>query len=319
VEKPLASVVVSAYNRPDMLRSALASVIGQTYSELEIIVQDDSTNEACLEVVLEFNDSRIRYTHNSPSLGTAANLLDGYRKATGTYFSTLNDDDLYGPTYIDFMVRQLEAYPNATIAFSDHFVINGAGKVLLELTDRNSRYWHRDRLREGLITPAFDVALVHKSIPAMLAVFRRSTIDLEDFPDDVSAGYDYWLSYLAVRSGAPIFYTPQRLTSYRTHNESQTAGFADPAKRLTFTRYSQYIHTRILDDERLKSIHSTIRSRLARDYSAAGVALLRLGRNAEAAQELKQSLRTMPRLSAFAALLLCAVPPQVARYAFRAG
>jgi glycosyltransferase involved in cell wall biosynthesis len=55
-----------------MLEFELNSVLHQALREIEIIVQDDSTNSACEELVASIHDERIRYTHNRPSLGTAA-------------------------------------------------------------------------------------------------------------------------------------------------------------------------------------------------------------------------------------------------------
>jgi glycosyltransferase involved in cell wall biosynthesis len=318
VRDPLVSIVVSAYNRPAMLQSALASIAAQTYSNLEVIVQDDSTNQQCEQIVREFADPRVTYTHNSPALGTAANLLAGYRKVTGKYFCTLNDDDLYTPTYVESMVRPMENNPAISVAFSDHVVIDAAGRVLDKKTLQNTRRWRRDRLAEGIIQAAYEVALVNKSIPAMFAMFRRAAIDLNDFPLEVASGYDFWLSYLAVREGCPIYYSPKRLALYRSHDESQTSGFANPTKRLTFARYSQYIHERFLGDARLTTIHSRVRAELALDLRAAGFALLRLGRNAEAIKELRRSFTLRPSFVVFIGLLLSMMPTRVSRLALGA-
>jgi glycosyltransferase involved in cell wall biosynthesis len=317
VQPPLVSIVISAYNRPSLLKAALDSALAQTYPQLEFIVQDDSTNENCAQVVRDFADSRIYYTHNTPSLGTADNLLAGYRKARGKYFCTLNDDDLYAPQYIASMVSQLENNPAITVAFSDHFMIDGAGAVLEKQTEANTRLWQRDKLSSGTIVPPFEVALVRKSIPAMFAIFRRDAMDLDDFPREVASGYDFWLSYLAVRDGLPIYYSAERLAFYRTHLESQTAGFADPVKRLTFARYSQYTHTRFLEDQRLQSVHASIRAELARDHAAAGFALLRLGRNGEAATDFRAALRCSFKLAPVIGLFMCAIPATITRRALR--
>jgi glycosyltransferase involved in cell wall biosynthesis len=315
---PLVSVIVSAYNRPELLALSIASVCNQTYGALEIIVQDDSTNDECAAVVQAAGDSRVRYTHNSPALGTAANLLAGYRKATGTYFCTLNDDDLYGPDYIERMVEKLEGNASLSVAFSDHFIIDGTGAILTERTERSTRDWHRETLRDGVIHTAYEIAILHKSIPAMLAVFRRDVIDFNDFPAEVAAGYDFWLSYLAVRNGKPIYYTPDRLTYYRSHDESQTAALSDPSKRLAFARSSQYMHTRFLADNRLTSIHAQLIVMLAQDYQTAGFALLRLKQRGAALNEFMMSLRTRPTWRAVAGLILFFTPGIILERALQA-
>lgn len=305
---PLVSIIVSSYNRPELLALSIASVCNQTYGALEIIVQDDSTNNECAKVVQAAGDSRVRYTHNSPALGTAANLLAGYRKATGKYFCTLNDDDLYRLDYIERMVEKLESNANLSVAFSDQFIIDGNGAILTERTEQNTRDWHRETLRDGIIHTAYEIAILHKSIPAMLAVFRLDVIDFNDFPDEVAAGYDFWLAYLAVRNGNPIYYTPDRLTYYRSHDRSQTAALSNPSKRLAFARSSQFMHTRFLADSRLTSIHAQLIVKLAQDYRTAGFALLRLKQRGAALNEFMRSLRTRPTWRAVAGLILSVTP-----------
>lgn len=308
MNEPLVSVVVSSFNRPSMLRVALLSVIGQSYPNLEIIVQDDSTNSDCEQIVLDVADSRIRYTRNQPALGTVRNLRSGYRKCTGKYFSTLNDDDIYGSDYIRRMVEPMEAEPHYTLAFADHFIIDDGGKIDEGTTDSNSAIFGRSLLQEGSVPQPLQVGLLAKSIPGMFAMFRREMMDLDDFPDEVSSGYDYWLTYLAVRTGNPIYYNPLRLTSYRIHAGSQTSSFTDPQQGLRSLKYSEYMHKRFLADARLTSIHPTLHLRLAQIYSSAGFHWLRLGGRREALRQFGMSCRTRLNGRAAAGMLLCGLP-----------
>jgi glycosyltransferase involved in cell wall biosynthesis len=312
VTNPLVSVVVSAYNRPSLLRAALGSVQRQTYGELEILVQDDSTTDECEQVVSELADARVLYTRNRPSLGTSANLRAGYRKCQGKYFCTLNDDDLYADNYIQMMVAALEDNPRLSLAFSDHYLIDEQGKTMEAATDENTRRWSRDRLQEGCTDDALKIGIVHQSIPAMFAVFRRAAIDLNDFPDEVSSGYDYWLTYLAVRAGDPVYYTPERLTYYRIHSGSQTAIFyADPSKELHFLRYSRYIHERFLSDPSLASIYPMLSPRLAKVHRSTAFSWLRSSSRMKAIPEFLKSSRIRPTLAATLGLMLCVAPPFV--------
>jgi glycosyltransferase involved in cell wall biosynthesis len=316
MDRPLVSVIVSAYNRPAMLRDAIASVQSQTYEDLEILVQDDSTNDDCKQIVQGLLDARIHYSSNRPSLGTSLNLLAGYKKSRGKYFCTLNDDDLYDPEYIETMVAALEGDPRYSLAFSDSYIIDEEGNVKEDATEENTRTSHRARLREGSVDDSLKVGIVSKSIPAMLAVFRRDAVDLDDFPPEVSSGYDYWLAYLAVRDGNPIYYTPNRLTYYRVHRGSQTSGFSGPEERLRFSSYSQYIHERFLADPRLIALRPMLYPRLAEAHSSAGFSWMRLSSRSQALQEFITSCRLKPNLSALAGILLCGLPRFALRFVF---
>jgi glycosyltransferase involved in cell wall biosynthesis len=315
--RPLVSVIISSYNRPSMLREALLSVRAQTYDELEILVQDDSTSDECRQVVKSFSDPRIRYSKNEPPLGTSLNLLAGYRSSRGKYFCTLNDDDLYAPMYIATLIEAMEGNANYSIAFSDSYLIDSDGKLNEEETDANTRSSLRGRLREGSVPNPLEVGILSKSIPGMLALFRRDAVDLDDFPQEVSSGYDYWLTYLALRDGRPIYYSPDRLTFYRIHDGSQTSSFADPEQRLRFLRYSQYIHERFLADSRLKSIHSVLRSRLAQSYSSSGFSWLRLRNRNSAFLEFINSFRVKPTSAAMIGFTMCLAPRTVVDLALK--
>ena len=57
---PLVSVLIPVYNAGEYLRPALKSIIEQTYSNLEIIVIDDGSTDACIDTITDVKDSRIR-------------------------------------------------------------------------------------------------------------------------------------------------------------------------------------------------------------------------------------------------------------------
>src|SRR6201999_3178488 len=164
VGDPLVSVIVSAYDRPSMLRAALNSLLAQTYTNFEAIVQDDSTNNNCEALVGAYLDARIKYIHNRPSLGTLHNVLAGYRRSAGKYFCTLNDDDLYCPIYLQTMVEALESNPACTIAFADHNIIDQHGAVLEPDTANNSRTFGLSGLGAGPVSNVLHGALLLKAV-----------------------------------------------------------------------------------------------------------------------------------------------------------
>ena len=312
MDMPLVSVVISSYDRPGMLLTALQSVQAQSYPNLEILIQDDSTTDECEQAIFGVNDPRIHYTHNRPRLGTGENLRAGYRKAQGKYVATLNDDDYYGPTYIQTMVSHLEDDARYAMAFCDHWVVV-QGEINERETEFNTSFCRRNLLPEGSVPDPLASAILDKSVPGMFAVFRRSAIDLEDFSDEVSSGYDYWLSYLAVRNGSPIYYSPLRLTFYRVHDGNQTASFTRPIEALRSYRYREFMLTRFFNDSRLARLHIELRLRLADTRAGMGMCLLRLGKRREAASKLLLSCRTRLTPKTVVGLLLCFAPSAIAR------
>jgi glycosyltransferase involved in cell wall biosynthesis len=312
-EPPLVSVIVKCYNRADYAREAITSVLGQTYRNLEILVQDDSTTDEVEEMVAALGDPRIVYARNRPPLKMGSNGIAGCRKARGKYFSSVDDDDRYAPEYLATMVEALERHPECVLGFCDHTIMDGNGKVDERETAINTRRWGRDRLREGVVERPLEAALVRQSVSGQFAVFRRSMIDLEDYPPEVSNFYDYWLVYLALRDGRPAYYSPRRMTDYRVHAQSQTSAYADPNEMLRSCVFDRYIRERLLADPRLAAIHRQIVPRLAFIHASEGIARLRLGQRGLAARALVRSLRISVNRRALAGLVLCAMPGAAVR------
>ncbi|MCC2463191.1 glycosyltransferase, partial [Bacillus mobilis] len=92
---PLVSVLIPTYNRPDYFEKALCSVLQQTYSNIEIIVGDDSTNDETENVLQKylFDHSNIIYIKNRSTLGQFENALMLFNEANGEYINFLMDDD----------------------------------------------------------------------------------------------------------------------------------------------------------------------------------------------------------------------------------
>lgn len=68
---PLVSIVMPAYNSQSYIRSAIDSVLAQTFKGWELLVIDDSSIDNTAEYVRAYSDRRIRYLKNAQNLGVA--------------------------------------------------------------------------------------------------------------------------------------------------------------------------------------------------------------------------------------------------------
>lgn len=94
---PLVSIIVPVYNRKDLLPRTLASVINQTYKNLEIIVVDDGSSDDIKSVVDSFNDARIKYVRHTENKGLPSARNTGLKTASGDFIAFLDSDDEYLP------------------------------------------------------------------------------------------------------------------------------------------------------------------------------------------------------------------------------
>ncbi|GAA3406318.1 glycosyltransferase family 2 protein [Paenibacillus hodogayensis] len=109
--KPLVSVLIPTYNRPEYFELALTSVLQQTYNSIEIIVCDNSDNDLTGQVVQKYlsapNGAQIRYVKNASNIGPIANQQQCLDLATGEYINYLMDDDWFHPDKIETMLPYL--------------------------------------------------------------------------------------------------------------------------------------------------------------------------------------------------------------------
>jgi glycosyltransferase involved in cell wall biosynthesis len=107
-EAPLVSVLVSNYNYGRFLDRALASVVAQTWRELEVIVCDDGSTDDSQAVLERWTkrDGRIRYV-SQPNAGQGAALNAAFRECSGDVIALLDADDWWLETKIE---RSLAAF-----------------------------------------------------------------------------------------------------------------------------------------------------------------------------------------------------------------
>lgn len=105
--QPLVSVVILAFNGIEYLRDCVASVLAQTYPNIEIIVVDNASEDGSPEFVEE-QFSSVRLIRNSSNLGFAAGSNVGIRATYGDYIVLLNQDTKADPHWIEELVKVAE-------------------------------------------------------------------------------------------------------------------------------------------------------------------------------------------------------------------
>src|SRR5947207_4796797 len=126
---PLVSVVMPTYRRPHYLREALASVVGQTYENLQIIVRDNASGDETPDIVRSIKDPRIEFYQAERTGSVLENGEECRRRVRGKYVFPLCDDDLAGSTYIEVLVRYLEEDDRILAAYGATDVIDEKGDI----------------------------------------------------------------------------------------------------------------------------------------------------------------------------------------------
>lgn len=126
-KQPLITVVMPNYNGQRFVEQAIDSVLAQTYTNFELIVVDDCSTDASLQLVEKkaAGDSRIRVIAMDHNSGVANVRNTGIREAKGEYIALLDNDDLWTP---DKLERQLAiAEKGAEIVYCSYDFIDENG------------------------------------------------------------------------------------------------------------------------------------------------------------------------------------------------
>jgi glycosyltransferase involved in cell wall biosynthesis len=123
---PLFSIVIPTYNRSELVRGAVLSVLAQTFGDFEVVVSDNCSEDDTREVVQAFSDPRVRYVQTA-SHGTIGDSWEFARsQAKGTLVMMLSDDDALLPETLatfaeahrwhdaDFLFCKLAEYKDAS-------------------------------------------------------------------------------------------------------------------------------------------------------------------------------------------------------------
>lgn len=309
MSQPLVSIVIATYrSRRDHLSAAIISALGQTWASIEVIVCDDSPDDGLRGFVAGFNDSRLRYRHNTPPLGVARNHWVSFNEAQGEYLAVLNHDDWLAPTFIEELAQALQRQPDAVLAFCDHWIIDVRGRRRDADTEHNSGVWGRSTLAPGMHRP-FPALVAEQTIPmAMGALFLRSALPTT-LPDEAGPAYDLWLAYLLCRGGGGAWYVRKRLSAWRSHAANLTSGGG-----LAWLRGSAACWQAMSHDPLFASHHHFTRHRAALGYYGCAVRAWRDGQRLACADYALRSLRARMTLRGLCACLLPMLPMQFAAF-----
>lgn len=149
MELPFFTVVIPTYNRSDLLKAAIQSVLNQTYENFELIVVDDASTDNTKNIVNSFNDSRIQYVLNDHAKGGAGARNAGIFRAKGKWVAFLDDDDVWLSEKLQFQYEMAQQVNKAVgLICTDYAIFKDKQDNPVIYKNRPSG-WVRDKLLYG--------------------------------------------------------------------------------------------------------------------------------------------------------------------------
>ncbi len=208
------SVCVPTYNGAAFIEEALHSILNQTYQDFELLVVDDGSTDATLDIVQSFPDPRIQVHRNPERLGIPANWNRCLELAGGEFVCLFHQDDVMLPENLECKVQLLSA--DETVGF----VHSGVEALVDESAPSSFANWIEDATEDTVFDGLeyFRTLLLRGNrvcAPTVMAR-RHALLEQGGFDKDLGFACDYamWLRLcLTYRVG----FLARPLIRYRWH------------------------------------------------------------------------------------------------------
>lgn len=107
------SVFMPVYNRSEYIKECMDSILSQTFSDFELLIVDDGSTDDTCEIILSYNDPRIRLIKNRHDFIESSNIL--LSEARGKYMARMDSDDIMMPDRLRIQYEYLEAHPEVDV------------------------------------------------------------------------------------------------------------------------------------------------------------------------------------------------------------
>lgn len=216
---PTISVIIPVYNSERSIAATVESVLAQTYSDFEILVIDDESQDRSIEICQSYQDPRMRVIRQR-NRGLAGARNTGIRHAQGRFLAFLDSDDLWHPEKLAQHLQHFQRDPAVGVSFCRSCFIDEQGQEL--------GIYQMPKLRE--ITPGY-LFCRNPISNGSSVVIRREVLDAICFQDNVhgevedfyfddhfrqSEDIECWLR-IALQTSWKIEGIPEALTLYRVN------------------------------------------------------------------------------------------------------
>lgn len=106
------SVIITTYNRPELLQETVTSVLNQTYTNFELIIIDDCSDNETRDCIAKFDDKRIIYHRNAINMHLSASRNIGIDISSGNYLCFLDDDDIWNENKLKLQIDKFRMIEN---------------------------------------------------------------------------------------------------------------------------------------------------------------------------------------------------------------
>ncbi|MFB2922227.1 glycosyltransferase [Aerosakkonema funiforme] len=205
---PLVSVIIPVFNGEKTIKNTIESVINQTFRDWELIVINDGSQDATLDIVTTIKDTRLK-VFSYPNAGAPASRNRGFSHSEGEFIAFLDADDRWTPDKLQAQLKALQENSEAAVAYSWSDFVDESGEFLRQ----GSYSTVSGNVYEKLLLTDF---LDNGSNPL---IRRQAFMEVEGFDESLPAGQD-WDLYLRLAARYNFVVVPLPQILYRVSANS---------------------------------------------------------------------------------------------------
>ena len=208
---PFFSIVIPTYNRGNLISRCIDSIIAQTYTNWEAIIVDNYSEDNTENIVLSYNDDRIRFIKNHNYGVIAVSRNKALEMAKGDWICFLDSDDTWLPNKLETILPYVEKYD---------LVYHGYILNVDKSYPRRMRHSYFYKVREN--TLEYVIQRGDPFSPSCTSISRKSLGHIRfDESRDLFAVEDYDFFLQILEKGVRIKYLKKLLSIYELGGCSQ--------------------------------------------------------------------------------------------------
>jgi len=200
---PRASVVMPVYNSEKYLKSAMDSILEQSFKNFDFIIIDDASTDNSLEIIKSYTDPRIKLVINNKNQGISYSLNRGINLSSGEYIIRMDSDDISLPKRFEKQIAFMDSHPKFGVC----------GTWVKTIGAEEGVVW-RPSTKPDIVhcTTLFSAVLCHPS-----TIIRRTFLEQYSLRYCLEvSGFEDWDMWRRAAIHFPIVNIPQVLLYYRT-------------------------------------------------------------------------------------------------------
>jgi glycosyltransferase involved in cell wall biosynthesis len=214
------AILLSTYNGEKYLSDLLNSLINQTYSDWELYIRDDGSEDGTVDIIKKYclKYQKIKYKEDSAfNLGPAKSFLKLLGEIEADYYMFCDQDDVWLSDKIELSLRVIQNEERRSInkpvlINTDLFVVDSSLNII------SDSFWNYSNINTWIIQKKY--FLITNFITGCTIIFNNRAKEVSESINENIIMHDYWIGLCVYASGGTIISLPLSTIYYRQHEKN---------------------------------------------------------------------------------------------------